>query len=251
MRGKKKEQALIPAAALTSLKWWKKLSDIEQKEVLSEGQQLAVAMIQHGQSRIAIGQHLARLQEILTPHGLFGRFLRTLHFSERTAKRYVASFKNAKLALPDNVLKLALARGVNIMGESDEKPFGQYTEAVKQLPPPQNANEQQAGAWLTAIENQRKQQRSQTATEASGGEILGVLVPQDPQTLLKECFRFFVLRYNRLPHNMNTRRKFVRTLVGMELSVAGETAGTFNPVAVPSDFTVGRGRPKEKLAATA
>jgi hypothetical protein len=248
-RKKKAEQSLT-TTVFTSQKWFTKLTNVEQKEVLSESKKLAVAMVANVESRIAIGQHLVRLQEILTPYGVYQRFLRSFHFSLRTALRYVAAYKNAKAGLPDNVLKVAVSRGVNIMGENEQKPFGQYTEVVKQLPPPQAATPEQANAWVDAIENARKQQRSQTAAAVAGGEILGVVVPQDPQTLLKECYRFVTLRFSRLPQNANTRKKWMRQLVGMELTLAGEPATQFTPVPVPEDFTVTRGRPRN-LAATA
>jgi hypothetical protein len=244
---KKTEHSLITTSAFTSQKWWSKLNNVEQKEVMSEGQQLAAAMIANVESRIAIGQHLSRLQEILTPYGVFQRFLRNFQFSLRTAARYIAAYKNAKAGLPEKVLKAAVARGVNIMGENEAKPFGQYTEVVKNLPPPTQATDEQANAYVDAILNARKQQRSNIATEAAGG--MGVVIPQDPGTLLKECYRFVSLRFARLPQNVNTRKKWTRQFVGMVLTLAGEPALQFTPVPVPEDFTVSRGRPRNAVAA--
>lgn len=243
---KSTEQPLTTQAVFTSQAWWKKVTDAgHQKAVIAESQALTVALIKHGQSRIEVGQHLATLQSILVPYGVFNRFLKNFHFSERTANRYVTAFKNAKAGLPEPVIKAALARGMNIMGEQDNKPFGAYTEAVKLLPPPSQATEAQANAWLDSIENAKKQQRSVTSTLVAGGEV-GVVIPQDAHVLLKECYRFVQLRYARVA--AQERGEFVQQLVGMILTMAQVKPTKFAPVNVPEDFAVVRGRPKTAAA---
>lgn len=242
-------KSIVPTASFTELSWWGKLNQEEQSVVLSEGQQLASALLQFGYSRMAIGEHLSRLQGVLEPHNLFTRFLKNFHFSKRTAYRYIAGFQNAKQRLPETVLKAAMARGVNIIGDSEIKPLGVYTDAVAKLPPPSNASEVQANTWLDQIEQVRKDTRASGETM----NVLAVPVPQDPQTLLKECYRFISMRYKRLPNNSKTKANFVRSLIGMilaELGVSGQQ--TFAPVAIPEEFRVGRGRPRtSQIAASA
>jgi hypothetical protein len=240
----KTEQSLIPANAFTSQAWWKKLNNVEQKEVMTETQLLSVAVIANMESRIAIGQHLTRLQEILTPYGVFNRFLRTLHITVRSANRYVAGYKNAKAGLPENVLKVAVARGVNVMGDTEAKPFGAYTEVIKQLPPPTAPTQEQAVAYVDAIENARKQARSTAATE---GDV--TVTPMEPQEAQKVAYRQFQLVFNKLPQNKNVRKAWLKNHVGHILTLAGESTTTFNPIAVPEDFNVQRGRPKAAAAA--
>jgi hypothetical protein len=236
-------QMLVPPDAFNTLAWWEKLQPAEQTTVMHEGRLLAQAMLDHGKSRLAIGEHLEKLQGVLEPRNLFGKFLKNYHFSKRTAYRYIAGFKNAKARLPETVLKAAMARGVNIVGETEARPLGIYTEAVAKLPPPQSANEVQANTYLTQLEQVRKETRS------SGANLFTVPVPQDPQTLLKECYRFVSLRYKRLPNNSKTRAQWVRNLVGMilaDLGVSGEQ--TFAPHAAPEDFKAQRGRPAQLVA---
>src|SRR6266705_1037891 len=88
---------LIPE--FNKIKGWDSLNFDEQKMVVDEGQQLAVALLQYGHSRIAIGEHLTKLRGILEPHNMFERFLKNFHFSKRTAYRYIAGFENAKARL--------------------------------------------------------------------------------------------------------------------------------------------------------
>lgn len=222
----------------------KKLSEDEKTAVVNETHLLAKALLDYGKSRLAVGEHLAKLQSLLEPHNLFGRFLKNFHFSKRTAYRYIAGFNNARAKLPEVVLKAAMARGVNIVGDTEMKPLGVYTDAVAKLPPPQSATEEQANTWLNQIEQVRKE------TRASGeAGLFAVPVPQDPQTLLKECYRFVSLRYKRLPNNSRTRATWVRSLVGMllaDLGVSGEQ--TFAPHAAPEEFKAQRGRPSPQVA---
>lgn len=232
---------LVPPDAFNTLSWWKKLNDDEQSAVMQEGRLLAQALLDFGKSKLAVGEHLAKLQGLLEPHNLFGRFLKNFHFSKRTAYRYIAGYNNAKARLPETVLKAAMARGVNLVGDTEMKPLGVYTDAVAKLPPPTQATEEQANTWLNQIEQVRKETRA----AAAGGGMFTVPVPQDPQTLLKECYRFVSLRYKRLPNNSKTRANWVRSLVGMilaDLGVSGEQ--TFAPHAAPEDFRAQRGRPQ-------
>ncbi len=224
---------------LAELGWWDKLDEAEQDAVMAEGRALSVAMLQYGTSRLKIGEHLAKLQSVLEPHNLFGKFLKNFHFSKRTAYRYIAGFNNAKARLPKTVLDAAMARGVNLIGESELKPLGIYTQAVEQLPPPVNPTPVQAETWLNQVEQVRKQTR-----ETEGSTPYAVTVNTDPQLLLKECYRFVSLRYKRLPSNTKTRAAWVRNLVGMLLSdmgIAGQQA--FAPTVVPEDYKAQRGRP--------
>lgn len=238
-------KALI-VSNLSALPWMTKLSPEEQREVQSEGTKLAQSLLHYGQSKLAVGEHLAKLQGLLEPHRLFQRFLKFYHFNKRTAYRYISGFRNAKARLPETVLKAAMQRGVNIVGDNEVKPLGIYTAAVEKLPPPQNASEIQANTWLDQIEDVRKQTRTEDVTH---GGALFALATADPQTMLKECFRFVHLRYRRLPNSAKARANWTRALVGMllaDMGVSGQQS--FAPVRVPEDFVAQRGRPATQAA---
>jgi hypothetical protein len=233
---------VLSPEAFDKQSWWKKLSNEEQSAVQQESSLLAKALVDFGKSKLAIGEHLTKLQAVLEPHNLFGRFLKNFHFSKRTAYRYIAGFNNAKARLPQTVLAAAMARGVAIIGDTETKPLGVYTDAVAKLPPPATATVDQANTWLNQIEQVRKETKG----------LFVVPVPQDPQTLLKECYRFVAIRYKRLPNNSKSRANWVRSLVGMllaDLGVSGEQ--TFAPHAAPESFKIGRGRPSTQQVASA
>lgn len=237
------EVLAISADTFSALSWWKKLSADEHVAVVNESKMLAQSLLHFGQAKVAIGEHLERLQGILEPHNVFQKFLKQFRFSKRTAYRYIAGYKNAKAALPQTVVKAAMQRGINIIGDSENKPLGIYTEAVKTLPPPQAPTDEQANAYLDALEKMRKETRT-TATVME-------LPVGDPNTLLKESLRFVTTRYKRLPTNKRTRENWANRLIGMLVSEFGLTNHTFTPIAVPEDLQVHRGRPKTQQTATA
>lgn len=233
----------IRATTFTSITGWKKLDDSEQKAVLHESQKLATAMYHFGQARLAIGEHLVKLQAILEPKNLFTKFLSRFRFSKKTAYRYIAGYNNAKSRLPQVVLKAAMTRGVDLIGDSETKPLGVYTAAAEKLPLPSEPTEAQAVEYIDQLEATRKQMRQEMV---AGVQSLPV---GDRNVLLRECVRFVSTRYKRLPANKNLRDKWARELVGMLMQDMGITqATTFQPIAIPDDFIAHRGRPSQKTA---
>lgn len=243
--------SFITTATFTTLPWWEKLNAEEQTTVQAEGRLLAQSLLINGASRLAVGEHLTKLQGVLEPHNLFGRFLKNFHFSKRSAYRRITEFRNAKGALPEAILKAASVRGIAIAGETEAKPLGVYTEAVKRLPVPTSADPVQANTWLDQIEQVRKDVRAET-TDAAGatGNAFALPVPMDTNTAMKECFRMIENRFNRIP----TRQKqaFIKGLNGMILTLAGiGNPQTIAPQAIPEDFHVHRGRPTLQKVANA
>lgn len=235
---------IIPPTAFTSMKGWDKLNPQEQSVVQTESQLLAQSLIVNGASRLSIGEHLTKLQGVLEPHNLFVKFLKNFHFSRRSAYRRINEFKNAKAALPEMVVRVAAARGMNIAGESETAPLGIYTEAVRKLPPPVTPDIEQAGTWLDQVEKVRKDSRSSAAT-AGVGSAFNIPEPLDPNTALKECVAFVKNRYAKLPSNARAKAKWLSTLQGMLLGLAGVGAPqTIEPQAIPEGFLPQRGRPR-------
>lgn len=239
--------SVVPASVFTSLAWWDKINAEEQQLVLSAGTRLAQAMLINGASRLAIGEHLTQLQGVLEPHNIFGKFLKNFHFSKKTAYRRIAEFKNAKANLPEAVLKAAMARGVNIAGESEQKPLGVYTDAVRKLPPPTTPDVVQATTWLDQIEKVRKDDRAAASEGVAAGASFTMPEPLDVATAMKECFRFIENRYNRVPQR--AKGKFLQALQGMLVTLSGVgNPLTITPQAIPEDFRIHRGRPAAKVA---
>jgi hypothetical protein len=227
---------------LNDEKWQAVLEDLPENEQVvlqTEGEALATAMLIQGFSRLAIGAHLIKVQAILEPHGRFGRFLRRFRFTARTAYRYIQRYENASANLPDAILKAAMLRGIDISGESPEAPLGKYTTAAKRLPPPSEPTPDQAATWLDQVVAVQKAE----VIDRSTPELVAP-VPQDPDTLLKECYRFVSIRYKKLPIGSKVRSRWVHQLTGMLMTELGVShPQPISPIAVPDDFRVGRGRP--------
>lgn len=232
--------ATIHTDAFSKLSWWKKLNPQEQTAVIGESQLLGTALLAFGQSRMAVGQHLEKLQSLLEPHNVFQKFLKTFRFSTRTAYRYISGYRNASSLLPEPIVKAAMTRGLPLVGDTAVKPLGAYTEVVKTLPPPPAPTELQANQYLDAIEKMRRETRTSNVFELPVG---------DPTTLLKECLRFVATRYKRLPQNKRTRDAWMNRLIGMQLAEFGIVGQhTFASIPVPAEFQVQRGRPKTVAA---
>lgn len=234
--------ASIVVHTVSALSWFTKLNKDEQSAVTREGEALAQALLQYGRAKLAVGEHLTKLQGILEPHNLFQRFLKHYNFNKRTAYRYIASFKIAQARLPEVILKTAISRNIDLIGSNETQPFGRFTSAVEKLPPPQNPTQDQANTWLNQVEQVRKDTRTAETGAQAGGLFLAVNA--DPQVMLKECYRYVNLRYRRLPNNAKTKANWVRSLVGMILSdmgIAGQQS--FAPITIPEDYKALRGRP--------
>ena len=233
---------LIRKEAFAALSWWDKLNIDEQQTVEHEGRGLAEALLNFGASRMAVGERLATLQEILEPHKCFVRFLQHFHFSQRTAYRAIRGYHNAKQSLPPVALQVASARGMNMLGESETKPLGIYTEAVKKLPPPAVQDVAKMQVWLDKVEALRKETARIPVSERPR---LVAEPSHDRNLLLKEAYRAIHRCYGQLPGNSKTRANWVRDLVGHLLIDLG-TRGpqTYSPVAIPEDFRAVRGRPR-------
>lgn len=235
-----------PLQTLQNLKWWAKLTAPEQSAVIEETKGLADALIETHDGMLRVGERLTKLQGILEPHSLFTRHISHFHLSKRTAYRYIARYKNVA-QLPEPIVRLAMARNLALGGDTEVKPYGNYTEAVRKLPPPRNPTEEQAATWLNQVEQVAKETR-QANLDAAPGYTLPE--PTDPTTAMKEAYRFVANRYRQLPNNSRARSTWIKGLVGMlltELGVSGPQQ--FSPTAVPEDFQVGRGRPRNPVAA--
>lgn len=239
---------MAPIATLQGLKWFGKIDQPQQAVVIEETVGLAEDLHTVNEGMLNVGERLTKLQGILEPHNVFNRYLAHFHFSKRTAYRWIAKFKNAA-TLPEPILRLAMSRNIPIGGENEQKPYGTYTDAVRKLPPPRNPNAEQAATWLEQVQQVAKETRSANAT--NGGPAMTLPEPTDPQTAMKEAFRFVMNRYNQLPNNSRSRASWLKGLFGMLLTGVGiNAAQQFAPQPVPAEFAAGRGRPAGTQAST-
>lgn len=255
----------MPRQAFEQLRFWNQLKDREQDTILSEAKQLSAALMMHGSSGLAIGEHLINIQKVLKPYeGAFAKFLRNFRFTERTAYRYIVAYNNAAERLPEPVLKAAMARGMNILGYTQDRPLGTYSGAYEVLKPLPSRYDDPADAnrVLDQLEQVRKEIKADPEKKAAiekrlkrQHEDLVEEIRTEPKFLLKHSYRTVK---NALRHvSSRKRRDWLESLVGMlltEINIGHQT--TFKPEAIPEDFRQGRGRPRmvteeEKAAASA
>lgn len=217
--------------SLVSMDSWGKISPAEKRAVQSEALALQEALIHRENSKLAIGEHLINLQKILKPKGLYTRFLRHYNFSEKSSYRYIRAFKLAQGRLPQDILKTAMMKGMDILGDD-------YEQAIKELPPPAKASTEEAVQYLTTIKTKCKEIRSIKRTER--------LEEKNPEILLEQAYQDFRLHFRKLPANHKRRMRWVHELAGMMLTELGVgNPQTIAPIAVPADFIPDDpGRPK-------
>jgi hypothetical protein len=250
---------IVPVTRFQALPFWEKLNTNEKAELQEEGQHLAAAMLMHGASGLAIGEHLFRINENLKKiHGAWSRFVKEWGFkTERTAYRYVLRYKNAKELMPPNVVKVAMMRNLALYGDKDDRPLGAYTEVAKMLPPPRNPDIEQANRYLDQLESHRKEKLAIEKKRAEkDGEVRIIALPatsKNKELWLMDCYRMFRSRFRRLPSSKTSdaRKEFVHSFVGYILNEAGMSAASFKAEAIPEQFKAERGRPSLQRAATA
>jgi len=197
---------------------WSKLEPNEQASVKTESTALREAQHLESQSKLAIGEHLTKLREILEPKRMFLSFLtEVFDMSRATAYRYMNLYSLAQQALTPPVLEMAIQRSTRIT-----------PEMLKANPAPVTTDRSKIAEYLSSLKPIR------------------VEVAKSPETLLKECVNFVSSRWDQLPQHQRTRQTFINSLVGMLLNRFGVASEkSFAPIAIPESFKGARGRPRK------
>lgn len=216
---------LIPRAALEKMSWWSELSASEQRIVLVEAQGLNEEMFKHGVSKLAIGEHLLKIQEVLEPKRKFTKFLKSQFrsVSPATAYRYIQNYTTTKDRLPEIVVQTAMTQGYHVID----------MDMVEKMPPPRTQDRTKIIAYLDRLRLEKKVLSKEEGTE------------DDPRTMARECFNFICSRLDRLPNNSRSRINWLYSLFGMlmtQLGIGEEQSVT--PADIPEGFRAIRGRPR-------
>lgn len=227
---------------LKTLPGWDALNKRDQALIEKETLDLSEAIMGLGRSKLAIGEHLMRVQEKLEPLRMFTRYLDAYNLKKSTAYNHITAFKNATQWLPKPVLDAAIVRNMSIIGIKEDKPLGIYTDAVKRIPPPATNDPKKIAEYLDSVEASQKRTDGRSKRMAE--------VEEDPEVLLKQAYRFVVSRLNKLPSRGKARRSFIEQLAGMMISELGVSSSlSFMPEAIPHGFRAEVGRPRIIAAA--
>lgn len=191
---------------------WSKLQPKEQQTVRREAENVTEALMQEGQSKIAIGESLNTLRAILQPKHMWLALLKgRFHMSRATAYRYIDEYQKVAKALPKNVLTVAKQRGFKIKAK-----------AMAKNPPPVTNDVSQIVHYLEKLERP---------------VVVNPAKTEDTDMLLRECVNFVRTRFQRLPNNHRTKATFITSLIGMMLSTFGISSQVaYSPMAVPEHF---------------
>lgn len=209
--------------ALESLKGWNKLAEDEQQRVRYEDEILAEEIEKVGKGKLAIGEHLFNLREILGAKnhtGLWERYLRTTPFSRATANRYIRNFEVTRTILPKPIFEVAMLRGMDTLS----------AKMIEATPPPNTHNPVLINNYLDRIQRTPVIEMPKPNTE----------------DILRVTYNGVRLAYAKVPNR--AREGFLTRLIGMEMSLGNMAAQKFEPEAIPEDFVVRVGRPAREAA---
>lgn len=237
----------VPRQAFEQFSFWEQLKEREQNKLVEEGQHIGTALVAHGASGLAIGQHLISVKALLEPYsGAFSRVCQGFRFTPRMAYRYIKAYENASQRLPEAALHAVMARGMNIFGHTDSKPLGKYTDAFRMLGAPTSTTPDKVNEWAMQLEQTRKEivkakNKRRAEGHAKPEEVIEE-IKRTPEFRLRRNFRNIKNDLRRIPSKK--RRDWLESLFGMVMTQAGITSKTsFSPEAIPEDFLQGRGRP--------
>lgn len=231
---------LIQNDFFTDLPFWTELDAREKETVESHTRGLALAMAHQAKTRLEIGEHLTELREVLEGKRVFRRYLKTLRFGYRTALRYMQCYRVVKDKMPDHVLKLAAARGMDLVGFQPDRPFGPYTEAVKRLPVPRV--EGAVPEWLDRLEVVARRDAARRKSRQNGVDGL------PPDVRLRAAYRASVGQFRRVKGAAGAAaaRRWAVKLLAVLMTEFALPAQRLAPIPPPEGFRAVLGRPRLK-----
>lgn len=216
---------LVPRSAMEKMPWWSELSPSEQRQVLLETQELTEELDKFGLSKLAIGEHLVKLRDLLEPKKKFMSYLRHNFpeaFSRATAYRWIENYESANAVLPAQYVQVAMSQGYHVID----------AEMVEKHPPTRTHDRSKIIAYLSKIKKEGKKLKD---TEER----------YDPEDVKKELFNYGCIRIARLPNNSRTRANAIVELAGLWFKEFGiGTEQSVSPLDIPEGMRAVRGRPR-------
>lgn len=228
-------QELLKPETFTSVSWWGELSRSEQNNVLRETLELGATLISWGEIKHKVGQHLANVQEVLSPHGKFDAYLRVwqriLNRSRRSLYRDIESYEKST-AFPEAIAKAAAIKNF---------PVEKLKTVSKMLPAPKSVkSEADALAYID-----KAAQYSKDNPQIHEMDV-AVRPKVDEEELAKEALVVFKNCLAKLPNRK--KQGWAEHVIGMQLTLLGlSSSKAFSPEAVPPEYVRGRGRPPKAI----
>lgn len=216
---------LVPRSAMEKMPWWNDLSPSEQRQVLLETQSLTEELDKFGLSKLAIGEHLVKLRDILEPKKKFLSYLKHNFpeaFTRATAYRWIENYQTATNALPAPFVQVAMSQGYHVID----------AKMVEKNPVPRTHDKAKIVAYLKKLKEEGK--KSKESEERF-----------EPEDVKKELFNRGCILIARLPNNSRTRANAIVEVAGLWFSYFGiQNEQSVSPLDVPEGLRAVRGRPK-------
>lgn len=210
---------------------------------------LASAVLINRTSELAIGKHLASMDERIKRdgkayRGILPKIMAGFGIRVREGYRLIGAFNNAQDAFQsEHILKAAMVQGLDIKSYDPKKPLGKYTQVVHALPPPRNPDPEAANRYVAQLKQTYAERRK--AMKAKGKKDDSADIEHSPEFLLEREYRGIKNALEEIP--TRKRQRWFEQLVGMSLTKMGIASPmTFHPEAIPEELDRGRGRPADK-----
>lgn len=107
----------------------------EKKQLTSLNSQLISAMQEYGASLLKMGKILFDIRKILENRGdAMKGFVNSIPgMSQATAYRRIAMYEMATKNIPQPLVNRVLTTGIEMVGVTEEKPYGKYTDVIKKM----------------------------------------------------------------------------------------------------------------------
>lgn len=210
MKKEERKNQLVPITVQVAGKQLLNVAALEpelRKKIVEYDARLKQSMQKFGASVLEIGQALSEIKMLLEPRRVWTFYLNTIPgFSQATAYRYISSYEGAQANLPKGILDRVLLTGIKMIPTKD-KPFGDYTDAVKSIgKPPSDANK--ADEWLAAVEEKQAELRKK-----------GKKAEVNIKTLQRDAYRSIVQKYAKV--NEGQQVQWLRQLFAYVLNDVG------------------------------
>lgn len=139
----------------------KELDKSEQETVLAETTEFYRARQNGMMSYLGMGQHLARVRDILEPHELWKKYASSLpNMGQATAYRMIWAWENANRTLPEATVRVAAREGFRLIssvkGDTFTEPYAKAVKKVERQLGPAPNDEVKAGEWLRAVQTEKR-----------------------------------------------------------------------------------------------
>lgn len=217
---------LVPSQLnLESIMGWKKLQEREQSVVRDQTRALFETIHEAGKQRLKIGEHLVKVRDVLEPHRMFERYLKSCRFSRATAYRMMDDYNAARTILPSPIMQVALMRPNQRLD----------AKMIKSSPPPKTTDPVVINEYLDNLTKKSRAKQLQN-------------IENNPEVLQKQAFNAVRNYYDKLPKG-SFRRTWMKSLTSMLLTLAGVPEdASVSPTAIPEGMVSVLGRPRKKEA---